>query len=43
MKTPRIAIPLLVVATVWQPGLAQTPDVQQLIRDVQSRHASLQS
>lgn len=43
MKPPRIAILLLVIAAVRQPGLAQTPDVQQLLRDVQARYASLQS
>src|SRR5262249_25899706 len=43
MKTLRIAILLLVIPAVRQPGLAQTPDVQQLLRDVQARYASLQS
>src|SRR5262245_57532957 len=43
MKTSRIVILLLVIAAMCQPSPAQTPDVQQLLRDVQSRYASLQS
>jgi hypothetical protein len=43
MKTPGIVILALVIATVCQPGLAQIPDVQQLLRDVQARYTSLQS
>jgi hypothetical protein len=43
MKTLPIAILLLVITVVAQPGLTQTPDVQQLLRDVQARYASLQS
>ena len=43
MKTPRIAILLFVIAAVCRPALAQTPDVQQLLREIQARYASLQS
>src|SRR5262245_14823872 len=43
MKTSRIAILLLVIAAMSQPSSAQTPDVQQLLRDVQASYASLQS
>jgi hypothetical protein len=39
----RHAILLLIVVAAYQPAKAQTPEVAQLLHDVQARYASLQS
>jgi hypothetical protein len=43
MKSLRNAVLFIVLLGAYQPASAQTPEVAQLLRDVQNRYASLQS